>query len=224
MKILITAATPFELAPLRKYLTHTFEQPESGGFSKNELEVYLTITGIGMAFTAYHLGSLFANSAFDLAINAGIAGAFDKKMKLGEVVHVVSERFGDLGAEDAGGTFTSIHELDLIEPFEPPFRNGELINPSAMAFDFLPKCSGLTVNKVHGSAGSIAAIRQKYPADVESMEGAAFFYACLMTKQPFLEIRSISNYVEPRNREAWNLPLAIDNLNNALILLLDTFE
>lgn len=224
MKILITAATPFELAPLRKYLTHTFEQQESGGFTKNELEVYLTITGIGMAITAYNLGWVFAISDFDLAINAGIAGAFDKKMKLGEVVHVVRERFGDLGVEEADGTFTSIHELNLIEAYEPPFRNGELLNPSAMAFDFLPKCSGLTVNKVHGSAGSILAIRQKYPADVESMEGAAFFYACLTAKQPFLEIRAISNYVEPRNREAWNLPLAIDNLNFVLIELLDTFH
>jgi futalosine hydrolase len=223
MKILIVAATPYELAPLKVHLTRNFDQSLAGGFAKNELEVYLNITGPGMTLTAYHLGLLFAHSAFDLAINAGIAGAFDKNLKLGEVVHVVSERFGDLGVEEAGGTFTGIHELGLIGPDEPPFLNGELLNSAALAFDFLPKFSGLTVNKVHGTAASIAAIRNKYAAGVESMEGAAFFYACLSAEQPFLEIRAISNYVEPRNREAWNLPLAIGNLNNVLIELLDTF-
>ena len=54
------------------------------------------------------------------------------------------------------------------------------------------------------------------------MEGAAFFLACLLSEVPFLEIRSISNFVEPRNREAWDLPLAIDNLNVALIELIKT--
>jgi futalosine hydrolase len=28
-----------------------------------------------------------------------------------------------------------------------------------------------------------------------------------------LQIRSISNYVELRNKENWNIPLAINNLN-----------
>ncbi len=48
------------------------------------------------------------------------------------------------------------------------------------------------------------------------MEGAAFFYACLMTQAPFLQIRAISNYVEPRNKDNWNIPLAIDRLNEVL--------
>ena len=56
------------------------------------------------------------------------------------------------------------------------------------------------------------------------MEGAAFFYACLLAKIPFLEIRSISNYVEARNRETWNLPLAINNLNQILIEILEAFR
>ncbi|KKO19734.1 MAG: hypothetical protein BROFUL_01556 [Candidatus Brocadia fulgida] len=45
------------------------------------------------------------------------------------------------------------------------------------------------------------------------MEGAAFFYACLMERIPCLQIRTISNYIEDRNKGRWNVPLAIDNLN-----------
>jgi futalosine hydrolase len=49
------------------------------------------------------------------------------------------------------------------------------------------------------------------------MEGIAFFHACLHHSLDFLELRSISNYVESRNRAAWNIPLAIQNVNNLVI-------
>lgn len=53
------------------------------------------------------------------------------------------------------------------------------------------------------------------------MEGAAFFYACLLAGVPFLQIRSISNRVEPRNRTAWDIPSAIQNLNQTLMEMLE---
>jgi futalosine hydrolase len=140
------------------------------------------------------------------------------------VVHVVSERFGDLGVEEADGRFTDLFELGLLESSQKPYVNGLLYNPGASESRFLPPVKGLTVHKVHGNETSIAAIRQKYPdAQVESMEGAAFFYGCLQSDVSFLEIRGISNYVEPRNREAWQLPLAIEHLNRTLIEMLGSF-
>jgi len=38
----------------------------------------------------------------------------------------------------------------------------------------------------------------------------------------FIQIRSISNYVEERNRENWNLDLAIRNLNIELRNIINT--
>lgn len=222
MKILLVSATPFEVAPVREHLAAHFERVSDFHFKKNDLEVQLIVTGVGPACTAFALGNVLASRPFDLALNAGIAGAFDHSLKLGDVVNVISERFGDLGVEEADGSFTDVHELGLTNPAAPPFQNGELRNPAVAEFDFLPKCKGLTVNKVHGAQASIAAIQKKYDADVESMEGAAFFLACLLSEVPFLQIRAISNYVEPRNREAWNLPLAIENLNRILIELLES--
>jgi futalosine hydrolase len=191
-------------------------------FQKEALEVSLLVTGIGMTLTALNLGSLFAKQRFDLAINAGIAGAYPASgLAIGEVVQVTSERFADLGVEEADGRFVDVHELGLVDANASPFTNGELVNP-AMGFDFLPKANGLTVNKVHGFQPSIDAVLKQYPSDVESMEGAAFFLACLMAGQPFLEIRSISNLVEARNRKAWDLPKAIQQLNNVLIEMVGT--
>jgi futalosine hydrolase len=52
------------------------------------------------------------------------------------------------------------------------------------------------------------------------MEGAPFFYVCLKERVPFMSLRSISNYVEDRNKENWKMKDAIESLNSALSELL----
>ncbi|MBK8556196.1 MAG: futalosine hydrolase [Lewinellaceae bacterium] len=214
MKIVLLAATPFEIAPVLQWLD---QAPQPG--------VLPLISGVGATATTWALARHLANDKPDLVINAGIAGAIDRQLQLGDVVHVVTERFADLGVEEADGRFTDLFDLGLLEPATPPYINGRLENPSAASAQFLTRVHGITVNRVHGSEQSIAALHKKYPeAAVESMEGAAVFYACLLSEVPFLEIRSISNYVEPRNREAWNLPFAIEQLNQTLIELLKSLH
>lgn len=217
MQVLLTAATPFEIAPTIEWLEREFQAGETGRFSKGNLEVHICITGIGMFVTCWQLSIAFAKEEYDFAINAGIAGALDAGFKIGDVLHVTEETLADLGVENADGNFIDLFELGFSESNTFPFSAGKLQNPEADKYPFLPTARGITVNKANGSASSIARIREKYPAaQVENMEGAAFFYACLYTDLPFVEIRAISNYVEPRNREAWNLPLAIQNLNQVL--------
>lgn len=224
MNILIVAATPFEVMPLKAYLEQHFTNPTPDIFVQEELQVRLLITGIGQMLTAYAMGYILAQENYDFAINAGVAGAYNRTLEIGQVVNVYSEQFGDLGAEDADGSFLSIHALGLLPLNETPFSNGKIENEAASGFTFLTKVKGVTVNKVHGYAPSIKADYQRYQADVESMEGAAFAYICKVHGIQFLQIRSISNYVESRNRDAWNLPLAITNLNEALQQLLAVFK
>ncbi|MFT4762656.1 MAG: futalosine hydrolase [Paraglaciecola sp.] len=220
MRLLIVSATPFETAPIRQFLeTHGGSEGENL-YKYENLEVKILVTGVGMPYTAYSLGKFLALNKVDLVINAGVAGAFSKDLKIGDVVNVIAERFGDLGAEDADGSFMDIHEMDLIPPNEEPFLHGQMNHPLSAEITFLPKVKGLTVNKVHGSVKSIEAVKKKYEVDIESMEGAAFFMVCLLEEVNFLEIRAISNYVEPRNRDAWDLPLSITNLNKTLLHIL----
>lgn len=212
MKILLLSATPFEIAPCLLWL----EQHEPPGIRS-------CIGGVGPVATAWNLAHALQAERPDLVIQAGIGGAIDRRLQIGEVVHVVSERFADLGVEEADGRFTDLFELGLLEPATPPFVAGRLNNLQPAGANFLPGVQGITVSKAHGSAASIEALRAKYPdAQLESMEGAALFYGCLLSGVSFLEIRGVSNYVEPRNREGWNLPLAIDNLNAVLIEILQT--
>ncbi len=84
-------------------------------------------------------------------------------------------------------------------------------------FNTLQTAKGATVNTTHGNTHSIANFLLYSKAEVESMEGAAFLFACNQTKVSCVQIRAISNYVEKRDRSKWNIPLAIANLNTVLV-------
>ena len=215
MNILIVAATHDELKPLiEKYKISLDENISTIKISNHSIT--FLITGVGMVATTFHLTKFFTeNINFDLAINAGIAGSFFSEINIGEVVNVMDERFGDIGAED-GEKFISFIELGFIKQDEFPFMNGKLISEYIFENE-LSDVSGITVNTVHGNDRSIAKVKKRFHASVESMEGAAFAYCCAQYKIPWIEIRSISNYIEPRDKSKWDIPLAINNLNAWLI-------
>jgi futalosine hydrolase len=75
---------------------------------------------------------------------------------------------------------------------------------------------------VHGNEESIREIEKRTPAQVESMEGAAFLYACRLENVPCMQIRAISNYVEKRNRSKWKIELAQSNLAEACHKILNS--
>lgn len=217
MHIVLVAATRFEIAPTLQYLEHHTSPLGDGSYQMDDLQITPLVTGAGLTATAWHLGRFMAQHTADLAINAGIAGAFDPAFALGDVVQVVSDRFGDFGVEEADGRFTDLFDLDFMDPDAPPFSQGVLHNPDP-PLPHWPLAAGLSVQKVHGHAPSIAAVRGRYPdAQIETMEGAAFFYACLQSDTPFLSLRAISNRVEPRNRAAWEVGKSITALNGALV-------
>ncbi|MCO4293082.1 futalosine hydrolase [Solitalea sp. MAHUQ-68] len=202
MKILVVAATQAEIQP----------------FIDSNPSYDMLITGVGMVATAYQLTRKLLTSSYDLVINAGIAGSFDLSIELGTVVQVTSDQFSELGAED-GEEFIDLFSMGFVNGNDQPFTNKELLNP--FVIDRLPSVSGITVNKVHGNDASIEKVLRQFPVQTESMEGAAFMYVCLSEGVKCLQIRSISNYVERRNRAAWNIPLAVERLNKELIKLVN---
>lgn len=178
----------------------------------------LVHTGIGMVNTAFVLGRLLSQQDFDYVVNAGIAGAIDKELDLGAVVEVAGECFSEMGAEDHLD-FLTLDEMGFPLLEDGPIFN-RIVNKNRF-FSNIPQVKGVTVNTVHGEANSINTLKKRWPdAQVESMEGAAVFLSCKRAKVPFLQIRAISNFVEPRDREAWNIPLALHNLNEFLVRLI----
>jgi len=223
MSILLVAATEFEIRPLLGQMAfQRKDQDRLHHYRFRSTAVDLLIPGVGMMQTAFHMGKLLGKSRYSLALNAGIAGTFNPSLKIGSVVNVTEECLPEMGAED-GAAFLSMFELGLIDPDDFPYRSGKLINfrmPSSPALNLLPKVIGNTVNRVHGTLESIEKEKALFPADIESMEGAAFLYSCLSESIPCAQIRSISNYVEERDKSRWNVSLALKNLNKVLFDLI----
>ncbi len=208
MNILLVAATESEIAPLLSKLAY---QDDNAGIKTGSHQVKVLITGVGMVATAFSLGQHLATQSYNLAINAGIAGSFDFNLALGDVVSVTEDVFAELGAED-GDEYLTLKDMGL----------GEIIQHPSGSFEFpaLKKVKAITVNQVHGNEFSIAKIIARLSPQIESMEGAAFFYACNQTSTPCVQIRSVSNYAERRNREKWDIGLAVKNLNETIYHLL----
>ena len=223
MKVLLVSATSLEIEPMIAGI-HLVKKHEGHitSYSGKSLEMDVLLTGVGMVATAYWVGRALASNSYDVAINAGICGSFDRHFPIGEVVNVVEDSFPEMGAED-GEYFLSLIDLDLLGRDEFPFTNGILENKGVFdhpALDSLRKVKGITVNKVHGHAQSIGQLLEVIQPDIETMEGAAFLYACQSIGLKCLQLRSVSNYVDTRERTAWNIPLAIRNLNQTLAELL----
>lgn len=199
MKLLIVAATKAEIAPVYEH----FNLPDRHFVQQSTFDIL--ITGVGMTATAFALGK-HLNNAYQLVVNVGIAGSFDKELALGSLVNIYEDTFAELGAEDHDD-FISLKELGF----------GDITYHTNYNLKGLPKVKGITVNKVHGNAESIKQIIKRLAPQTESMEGAAVLYACIVNDIPCVQVRSISNYVEPRAKETWKIGLAIKNLNEWLI-------
>ena len=224
MRILIVAATSAEIDPFVAGLRFRADgDSRVTTYTRDAHEIHVLTTGVGMDATAAWSSRVLAARDFDMALNLGVCGSFDPKIGAGAVVHVVSEQLPELGAQDDEG-FLTAHELNLVGHHEFPFQSGRLMNPAPPRNDVLlrlPGVHGITVNTVHGNERAIGAVRQRCNPQVESMEGAAFMYACLIHQIPFAEVRAVSNVVEKRNRAAWKLREAIDNLNATALEIID---
>jgi futalosine hydrolase len=213
MKILIVSSTLFEVKPLLNFLG--IAMPSAGLNNANmdfdDKEIQVLITGVGMVNTALMLGR-YLNSSWDLVLNVGVCGTFNKSFELGKLVLVNQDIISELGAED-GDDFLTYDKLELPGDFIFS-ENNHIAHP---IFNSLTKAKGITVNKVHGNDLSIEKIVRLFNPDIESMEGAAFFAACKGICHNYMQIRAISNYVERRDKSKWQMSLAIENLNAFLI-------
>ena len=82
---------------------------------------------------------------------------------------------------------------------------------------------GISVNQISTSKQMIKFYRDVFDPVTESMEGAALHYVCLIENIPFVQIRSISNYIGERNKKKWDMMDSIANLNDTLIKTINNY-
>lgn len=184
--------------------------------------VEFLVTGIGSNNTTYFLTKsiLDCEQRYDYVINIGIAGAYRDDIKMGEAVIVNKEQFADLGVVGRLG-FQTLFQYEILDANTKPYINGALYSSKA-TFELesilnLRKVSAVTVQTVTGIKEKNDEIFNRFSPDIETMEGAAFFYVCLMEDIPFLEIRGVSNIVGERDVALWHISEACTNVQNVCL-------
>lgn len=223
-RILYVTATKEEAATLDKIseLEHLGENYRFGN-----IEIISLISGVGSVSTSWALKHwIDKNGKPDLAINGGIAGSYNDEIFIGDVVMPLSDCFADAGIED-GDNFYTLFDAGLVNADVFPYKNGKIYSDLTFKekiFNILKPVSAITVNTSTGSETSRLRLQKKFNPDIETMEGATFFYICSLEDLPFLALRAISNKVEIRNKNNWNIPLALNNLSEKLFEVLLTLK
>lgn len=236
MKILLVSATSLEIAP---FLYRVGRELAQGGgnmlpgdvvsipTNSNKNTISVLITGVGQALAAFHLGRFLKSGEWDLVLQVGIAGSFSPVLKKCQVVRVTSEVFADLGAED-NGSYIDLFQMGLMQPGQFPFLEGRLKVPypslgggfDELQISQLQSVAAVTVNRVLSEPDTILWITKQYSPEIVSMEGASFFYAALQIGLPAIQIRSISDFVGPRDKSTWDIHGAIASLNEVVFSFL----
>ena len=214
MQVLIVAATTKEITPFLDYYQE----------NKHSLNADILISGIGLTATAYHLAKQINLKRPKLIIQAGLSGAFNKTLPPGAVVAVKQDTIADESVVELEKLKT-IFDLKLVPQNQFPFKKGWLINPHTTLIKKtkLEAVKAVSVNQISVSKQSIDFYRKKFDPAIESMEGAALHYVCLMENVPFIQLRCVSNNIGERNKKKWNMSESISNLNNELIRFIDKF-
>lgn len=214
-RLLLVAATDFELTPLRQSLA------DLPGLD-------FLVCGVGPTATAANLAARLAigqaksQTAWAGVILTGVAGAYpDTPAALLVTCLAEQEVLGDFGLESGRGA----------EPFPPerlPTRQSfELASPllaaaqkvlTCLEIPFLNGCF-VTVNTATTTTVRGLALRDRFGGLCENMEGAAAALACENAGLPLLEIRTVSNLVEDRDPARWRLAEAISRNSEVLARL-----
>jgi futalosine hydrolase len=216
MKIIVTAATTAEWMPAFVNINPLYTHDSS------RCKVIFHQSGIGMLATTFSLTKLIIEEKPNIIIQVGIAGAYNQTITLGKVFAVYEENLGDVGVEE-DNKWKDIFDLKLEKSSYPPFEKRKLPNQWLTKFNLLklPVVNGISVNEISTNTERIQQLIKKYNASIESMEGVALHYVCREMNIPFLQIRSISNYIGERDKKKWMIQESIEHLNKTLLQLID---
>ena len=217
MKILVTAAEEQELCRAER----AFDMVKKSKDVK--AQVQFRLTGIG-AVQACHcvtrevVAAAAAGEPYNLVVNLGIAGSYDlKAFPIGSAAVISREHFADLGFGSEEG-FSDLFQYGILEKDDFPYTKGALARqllPYPQIEKVLEKYgagAGATVQCVTGTQARCNEIVAMYDPQIESMEGAGVYYAALMEKVPFFELRTVSNAVGERDTSKWESKAALDTL------------
>ncbi|MGC5323844.1 futalosine hydrolase [Brevibacillus sp. SYSU BS000544] len=184
------------------------------------------LAGVGPAAAAASTATALAKGDYHLVVNMGIGGGFVGQAEVGSLVVASEIIAADLGAQTSEG-FCSLDELGFgTTRFSVDANLVSRISEALVSAGLSVKTGPvLTVSTVTGTAETAAELVARIPgASIESMEGYGVATAAHFHNVPVLEIRAVSNPVGPRDRAAWRIPEALQQLELASRVLLEVLS
>ncbi len=223
--IVVIAAVPRETALLELMLADATWMPMPGftavrGFVGN-LPVIVCVSGVGKINAAAATAVMIERHHPALVISAGCGGAYPgSNLAVGGLAVATAEIMADEGVQTSAGW------LDLKEINLPSFAQGKQryyneiplsIHAAEKAMQLADYC-GITM--VRGRFATVSAcsgtlergeeLARRLGVVCENMEGAAVALTAIRFGIDCLEVRGISNLVEERNFESWDIPRAAE--------------
>ncbi|PTL40051.1 futalosine hydrolase [Alkalicoccus saliphilus] len=180
------------------------------------------LCGFGPVEAAVRTAVLLGTNKPDIVINAGVAGGFAGRSSIGDTVLGSESILADLGAESPDG-FINAEDLG----FGKNTWHTNIAESVLPAFPAETTHVGqiLTVSTATGTDSGERNLRIRYPeAFAEAMEGAGVASAADAAGIPYLELRTISNKVGPRDLGGWELSRALTALTDSLRLLKEALK
>lgn len=238
MPIIILTATAFEQQKLRDRLDQPVQQEVAHKTWTRgilyQTPVILIETGIGLVNTTQALTVALQNINPTLIIQSGIGGAYlQANLNIGDIVIATEENYAELGVTTPQGWLPA-NEMGIPvlktnrEYFNTYPCDTTLVEDATRALDqsqdAVTTGPFVTVQQCSGQTSVGNTLAQRFNAICENMEGVAATQICTQYNVPFLELRAISNQVEDRNRDAWNIPLSLDRSQTATAKLVQALS
>lgn len=187
--------------------------------------VVLIETGIGSVNTAQALTVALQEISPEFVLQIGIGGAYlSSGLDKGDLALATEENYGDLGVITSAG-WSPADEIGIpVLSTDRDYYNTYPLDPALVArAQHILEQSGecamqgpfVTVQQCTGREDIGNELAARFNAMCENMEGAAAAHVCTLYAVPFLELRAISNLVEDRNKDAWDIPGAVQRVQIA---------
>lgn len=237
--VVIIAAVPLEIELLEKALEYS-GRVKAGGFEYVEgavgnLWVVVCAGGVGKVNAAAATAVMIDRYQPQLVINIGCAGAYiGSGLSIGNLVVASEEVLADDGVVVADG-WKDLRYINLPSVEQGGLSCYNILPLSRHASEkamqladyygvFLVRGRSATVSTCSGTRQYGAKLSQRWNALIENMEGAAVAQVCLRCSVDCLEIRGVSNQVEERDLNKWDIPRAVEAAQRFVLKFLEEMD
>ena len=193
-------------------------------------EIDVCETGSGLFQTTFKVTKTLSQKKYHLALKASLCNAYKPELKIGDIVNVIKDKPGDTGIAAALSfnssseqqdlsrqtqAFRDLYELGMLDSESFPHFKGAYINMNNSYMNVMmpfKKVVSVTVNQ-YADSNSYDAKREKYKADIETMDGLGFVYPCMYERQPFYQLNAVEGNLAT---EEYDRKKAIQMLNETI--------